>query len=143
MRIPTCFALAFALCAALPSTVASEPLKPKKDWAELGVEAVIPINLAHGLNNFEADGEEGIWLQDFRYRWYYATIRGPCQGLSRAIGLGYNTQGLTGLGRSSLIIVDGFPCELATVVTSARPPSKKERKAIEAARRAAKKVSAQ
>ncbi len=115
---------------------------PSHSWPALGVETEVEIKLAQPLYNFTPDGDEGVWLQDFRKRWYYATIRGPCPGLGRAFGLGYDTRGSTRFDRSTMLIVEGYPCALSSIVTADRPPSKKEIKARLKARAAEKRARA-
>lgn len=111
------------------SANAQAPEAPTHNWPELGVEASVDIRPAQPLYNFTADGDEGVWLQDFRKRWYYATILGPCPGLGRAFGIGYDLRGSAGFDKSAKLVVEGFQCGLSSLVTSDIPPSKKEIKA--------------
>jgi hypothetical protein len=122
------------------SAAAQEPEKQTHNWPELGVETAVDIRPAQPLYNFTADGDEGVWLQDFRKRWYYATIVGPCQGLGRAFGVGYDLRSLSRFDKSAKLIVDGFQCALSSLVTSDVPPSKKEIKARVKARAAEKRA---
>jgi hypothetical protein len=113
---------------------------PTHQWPELGVETAVDIRPAQPLYNFTADGDEGVWLEDFKRRWYYATIVGPCPGLGRAFGIGYDTRGSSRFDKSAKLIVEGFQCGIASIVTSDRPPSKKEIKARIKARADAKRA---
>ncbi|WP_430445798.1 DUF6491 family protein [Sphingorhabdus contaminans] len=134
--------LSMMFMASASSVTAQEPEAPTHDWPELGVEAAVDIRPAQPLYNFTADGDEGVWLQDFRKRWYYATILGPCPGLGRAFGIGYDLRGSIGFDKSAKLIVDGFQCGLSSLVTSDVPPSKREIKARIKARAAEKRARA-
>ena len=113
---------------------------PTHSWPQLGSETSVDIRPAQPLYNFKADGDEGVWLQDFRKRWYYATIMGPCPGLGRAFGIGYDLRGSTGFDKSAKLTVEGFHCALSSLVTSDVPPSKKEIKTRVKARAAERRM---
>lgn len=129
----------FALMVAATSATAKEPFT----WPQLGVEASIPFANHRGIDNFETDGDDGIWLQDIRDRWYYGKIIGPCIGLNFATAIGYETRGTSSFDKFGAILVDGQKCQLESLVTSNKPPSKKERAAARAERRAAEKQQAE
>ncbi|WP_337828587.1 DUF6491 family protein [Pseudonocardia sp. TMWB2A] len=132
--------LAFAVLA-VPAT--AQNTKPTHSWPQLGVEASIPFANHRGVRNFEPDGDDGIWLQDMRDRWYYGKIIGPCTGLNFATAIGYETRGTSSLDKFSAILVDGQKCQLESLVTSDKPPSKKQREKARAERRAAEKQQAE
>lgn len=137
--------LIFTTLAALSVSVsAAETDKvAKHSWPQLGVEASIPFANHRGIDNFETDGDDGIWLQDIRDRWYYGKIIGPCIGLNFATAIGYETRGTSSFDKFGAILVDGQKCQLESLVTSNKPPSKKERAAARAERRAAEKQQAE
>lgn len=120
-----------AILAVVPiSLVQAQPAENSShNWSEIGVETAVDIRPAQPLYNFTADGDEGVWLQDFRKRWYYATILGPCPGLGRVFGIGYDTRGSSRFDKTAKLIVEGFQCAMSSIVTSDIPPSKKEIKA--------------
>lgn len=96
-------------------------------WPELGVETQI-IFANHGeIRNFEADGQDGIWLEDRKRRWYYAELLGGCQGLNFAQGVGFDTGGSSNFDKFSSIIVDEWKCPVVSVVTAEKPLPRKER----------------
>ncbi len=113
---------------------AADDTAPTHNWPQLGVETAFNIGPGRGLYNFTSDGEEGVWLQDMGLRWYYAKIAGPCDGLFNAIGIGYNTHGSSRFDKSAKLIVRGWECGLSSLVTSDKPPSRKELKARDKAR---------
>lgn len=96
-------------------------------WPELGVETQI-IFANHGeIRNFEADGQDGIWLEDRKRRWYYAELLGGCQGLNFAQGVGFDTGGSSNFDKFSSIIVDEWKCPVVSLVTAEKPLPRKER----------------
>ncbi len=99
-------------------------------WPKLGVEARINFPNFGAINNFEADSDRGIWLEDRNRRWYYAELFGPCHGLNFAQAIGFDTRDSASFDKFSSIIVDGQDCKLATLVTAEKPLSRKERKKL-------------
>ena len=110
-------------------------------WPELGVETSIALASRGMILNFEADGEDGVWLEDTRHRWYYAKFTGGCQGLTYAMGIGYDTRGSNRLDRSGAIVVEGQQCLIETFVTADKPLPKKERLKLRKAQTAAAKAA--
>jgi hypothetical protein len=113
--------------------------RPAHKWPELGIEASI-VFPDHTIRNFEADGEEGIWIEDQQRRWYYGSFIGFCQDLNFAQGIAFDTQGLSRFDKFSRIIVRDDVCQLNSLVTAEKPLSRKERKRL--AREAAEKAKA-
>jgi hypothetical protein len=109
-------------------------------WPELGVDASIVFPNYGAIRNFEADGNDGIWIEDQQRRWYYGEILGGCQGLNFANAIGFDTRGSPRFDKFSSIIVDGDKCQLSSFVTAEKPLSRKERKRL--AKEAAMKAKA-
>lgn len=114
------------VCAALVS-----PLQAKKPtphvWPELGVEAKIVFPNYGAIRNFEADGNDGIWLEDRQRRWYYGELIGYCPDLNFAQRIGFDTGGASVFDKFSSIIVRGDRCQLTSLVTAEKPLPRKER----------------
>lgn len=108
-------------------------------WPELGVESRISFPNNGAIRNFEADGSDGIWLEDRQRRWYYADFIGNCQELNFAQAIGFDTRGLSSLDRFSTVIVHGTRCPIASLVTANKPMPRKERQRIHKATVAASK----
>ena len=126
--------------AALSVLAGATQLPAKREpfhWPELGVETSIEFARRGMILNFEADGEDGIWLEDIRHRWYYAKFIGGCQGLTYALGIGYDTRGSNRLDRSGAIVVEGQECLIESFVTADKPLPKKERLRLRKAQKAA------
>ncbi|MEP7349254.1 MAG: DUF6491 family protein [Sphingorhabdus sp.] len=113
-------------CAALALPVQARKPEPHI-WPELGVEAQIVFPNHGAIRNFEADGNDGIWLEDQQRRWYYAEMFGPCQGLNFAQRIGFDTNGSANFDKFSSIIVDRQNCRLTSLVTAEKPLPLKER----------------
>jgi hypothetical protein len=99
-------------------------------WPELGVEASIAFPNYGAIRNFEADGTDGIWLEDDRRRWYYGEFLGKCHDLNFAQAVGFDTRGTPRFDKFSKIIVNGDRCVLTSLVTAEKPLSRKERKRL-------------
>jgi hypothetical protein len=133
--------------AALAAVILASPSLAKKPtphvWPELGVETSIIFPNYGAIRNFEADGNDGIWLEDRQRRWYYADIIGGCQDLNFAQAIGFDTRGAPTFDKFSSIIVSGDKCPLTSLVTAEKPLPHKERAKIrKAAIVAAKQVAA-
>lgn len=99
-------------------------------WPELGIEARINFPNQGAIRNFEADGNEGIWLEDRQRRWYYAELLGGCQELNFAQAIGFDTRGSVTFDKFSTIIVAGDKCQVASLVTANKPLPRKERQRL-------------
>jgi Family of unknown function (DUF6491) len=110
-------------------------------WPELGVESSIAFPDYGAIRNYEADGEDGIWIEDRQRRWYYGDFIGSCRGLDFSQAIGFDTGGLSRFDRFSKIVTREDRCQLISFVTSNKPLSRKERKRL--AKEAAAKVKAE
>lgn len=99
-------------------------------WPEIGVEARIAFPNQGAIRNFEADGNDGIWLEDRQRRWYYADFIGGCRELNFAQAIGFDTRGSNTFDKFSTIIVAGERCPIASLVTASKPLPRKERAKI-------------
>ncbi|MFN3618918.1 DUF6491 family protein [Sphingorhabdus sp.] len=133
------FPVFFLLAAAAVSVPAFATKPAAFGWPELGIETRINFPYQGTIRNFEADGNDGIWLEDRQRRWYYADVIGTCQDLTFAQAIGFDTRGSSTLDRFSSIIVRGERCPLASLVTSSKPLPRKERQRIHNATVAASK----
>jgi hypothetical protein len=115
------------ITAILLGASASPAFAKPAPWPKLGVETQINFPNFGAINNFEADGDRGIWFEDRNRRWYYAELFGPCHGLNFVQTIGFDTRGSASFDKFSSIIVEGQDCKLATLVTAEKPLSRKER----------------
>jgi len=93
-----------------------------------GERASIPFTRFGNLYDFEAarDGQ-GIYLQDARRNWYYASMFGPCVDLPFATRIGVVNWGFDTVDDSSTILVGRDRCRIDRLVRSG-PPPKREKK---------------
>jgi hypothetical protein len=107
-----------ALCAA------AAPAQTSPSPADTGKRATIPFVQFDGIQDFQSDGDNAVFLQDRSRKWYHATVLGPCLGLSFATRIGVKTSGSSSLDRFGSLLVDGQECRIDELVTSGPPPKK-------------------
>lgn len=120
-----------AIFMTLAAAALAAPLHAKKpephSWPELGVETSIAFPNYGAIRNFEADGNDGVWLEDRQRRWYYAELQGGCQELNFAQAIGFDTRGSATFDKFSSILVRGDRCPVVSLVTAEKPLPRKER----------------
>lgn len=85
----------------------------------------IPFANHGGIQNWEADGERGIWVQDVHRQWYYAKFMSPCQQLPFVERVGFVTEPGGQLDRfSSVRARGGQRCVFTNFELSKGPPAK-------------------
>lgn len=123
-----------AMLSLLVAAAIAAPAQSKKPephvWPEVGVETKINFPNQGAIRNFEADGNDGIWLEDRQRRWYYAELLGGCQELNFAQAIGFDTGGSATFDKFSTIIVAGDKCQVASLVTANKPLPRKERQKL-------------
>ena len=88
-------------------------------------EAFIPFaNQRSSIYSFQADGREGLWVEDASHKWYYARFFSPCIGIDSAVGLGFDTGTSDRLDRDSYVLVprERDRCPIQSFTTSEPPP---------------------
>ncbi|HMA12060.1 MAG TPA: DUF6491 family protein [Steroidobacteraceae bacterium] len=100
------------------------------------VQASIPFVDHHSIRDWQADGKDGLWVQDVRRNWYYAKLLGPCIGLDFALSIGFDTGPSNQLDKfSSIIVPREGRCQITSFTRSDPPPptvKKKKHKVTEA-----------
>jgi len=100
-------------------------------------EASIPFVNHRNIRDWQADKDQGLWIQDERRNWYYAKLLGPCFNLDWALSVGFETGGGSGtLDRFSSVVVpdQGFSrgsrerCQFTSLTRSDAPPPKQKSK---------------
>ncbi len=119
--------LALSLAAMLLPLSAAAANEPVKEPRELGVESGIVFPSDSTIRNWQADRERGIWIEGRRGEWYYGTFAGICRDVDFAQAIGVETRGAGRLDKFASIIVRGERCMLSSFVTSAPPPSKRDK----------------
>ena len=125
----------FAGCASSSSSTrkAVEPVGLQKEETSIPFAA-----MDQSIHDWQANGQEGLWIQDVHRDWYYARTLGPCIGLDWAVGIGIETRG-SQLDRFGTILVprEHSRCTLTSFVRSdVPPPSRKKSGSTEATKEA-------
>jgi len=98
------------------AVLAEEPAAPH--------EASIPFVGMRSIEDWRADGDRALYIQDIHRKWYHATLMGPCTDLPFAEAIGIETRGIDTLDRFGTIIVRHQRCAIQSLVTSGPPPKK-------------------
>lgn len=105
------------LIAAAPLSLAHAEPAPR----EVGEEASVSFPAHGGIRNFRADDDRGVWIEDRRRNWYYASFIGNCPGIKFADAIGFDTRGSAQFDRYTKILVRDDVCAIATLVTADKP----------------------
>ena len=91
-----------------------------------GERADIPFATNNGIRTFTADrGGEGVYIQDQRKNWYYASFYTRCHDLNFSFRIGFKTFGNSStLSRGDTIYAGHEQCRIADLVRSGPPPEK-------------------
>jgi hypothetical protein len=94
-------------------------------------EAAIPFADHGGINNWEADGNRGLWVQSSHNKWYYGTFAAPCFGLQFHETLKFRFSPSGSLDRYSQIETrdPGGNCWFKSFTASEGPPKADKGKA--------------
>jgi hypothetical protein len=113
----------------MAATLVSTAAVAKPAERPLGVEASIPFANSIGIRNFRAESNDVLMIEDNAGKWYRAEMFAPCTGLNFAEHIGFETRGTNSFDKFSQIVVEGRTCQVKSLVTAAKPLSKKEKKA--------------
>jgi len=113
--------IALAAAAAFASPA---PARPRAAPPVIGQEARIPFANMGGIRSFHAEGDETVYLQDYRRRWYRAELIGTCYGLQWAMGIRVDTRGSSTFDRFSSLLVGQERCMIGSLTYSGPPPRK-------------------
>ena len=112
------------MLAAAPLPLAAEEAPPR----DVGVASNISFPAQGGIRNFRADTDRGVWLEDRRRNWYFASFLGTCPEIRFAQGIGIDTRGSARFDKFSKIVVGNNVCAIATLVTADKPLSQREQR---------------
>lgn len=87
-------------------------------------EASIPFaDQRSSVVSWQADGRQGVWVEDGSRNWYYAKLNGPCEGLDNAIRLGFDTGTSNRIDRYSYVVIPNEErCPVMSFTASDPPP---------------------
>lgn len=106
----------FAMLVAIPAHGANVPGRPR--------EASIPFVNMRSIEDWRADGDSALYIQDIHRKWYHATLMGSCVDLPFAETIGIETRGIDTLDHFGTIIVRHQRCAIRSLVESGPPPRK-------------------
>lgn len=111
---------ACALTSVLPgaSACATEAAAPTAN-----AEARIAFANHGGIRDWQADGDNALYVQDLRGRWYHAELMGTCLDLPFSQRVGFVSEPSGEFNRWSSIIVRGQQCMLKSLTASGGPRS--------------------
>lgn len=110
--------MSLALALAL---VAAHPALP------VGTPTTIPLLAPERIRDFEPDGDEAVYLQDMRFRWYRVTLNRPCRALRFVDAIAVRSHFTHALDRNDDVVADGERCTIGRIVTSAAPQRERDR----------------
>ena len=73
------------------------------------------------------DPRHGLYIRDYRGRWFYARTQGDCPRLTHTASLRLNATPGGYFDTRSMIIADGWRCFVASVIPSDGPPRRHRR----------------
>ncbi len=90
-----------------------------------GEETQIRFASRGGIQDWQSDGDRGIYLQGRDRQWYYAKLMSACIDLPFAQRVGFNTEPNGDFDKFSSILVRRQTCPVTSVVKSDPPHGKK------------------
>lgn len=88
-------------------------------------EVSIPLVGSGHVRTFEASRNgDGVYVQDFRGRWYLARFFSRCFDADFAVTIGFKSFSPMSLERGDTILAGREVCKIASVVRSGPPPRK-------------------
>ncbi len=91
----------------------------------VGEEAKIVFASRGGIQDWQADGDRGIFLQDRHRQWYYARLMSPCLNLPFVQRIGFDTRPNGTFDKFSAIRVSRQSCPVTSVVLADPPHGKR------------------
>lgn len=114
-----------ALLAAAPAAAQTTPSGPTPG-PHSGERSDIIFATHDGIRTFTpARDSRGVYLQDNRKNWYFASFYTRCENLDFSFGVGFKTfGGSSNLSRGDTIYAGHEQCRIADLVRSGPPPEK-------------------
>ena len=89
-------------------------------------EASIPFVNQGGIRDWQAVGDDKIYVQASGGKWYLATLAAPSPDLPFATTIGFETGGIDRLDRFYSVVIAGMRYPLQSLVESGPPPRKEK-----------------
>lgn len=123
---------AFATAMATLAFVASGGVRAAEQAVQLAqaetrpAETSIPFINHGGVRDWQVVGDDKVFIQDSKGKWYVATLATASADLPYATAIGFETKGVDKLDKGGAIVVAGTRYPLASLVESGPPPPKKK-----------------
>jgi hypothetical protein len=89
-----------------------------------GTETNIPFVHSRGVLDWQAAGDDSLYVRGYNGRWYYVRTSNRCPRLHDALTLGFVVSANDQLDRFGAIVAQGMRCPIASVTFAAAPPPK-------------------
>ena len=132
-RAPLAAALSLLMACGFPPLVA-QAVEAGAAAKPEAPEASIAFADHGGIDNWEADGDRGLWVQSSHRKWFYGTFAGPCIGLQFHETLRFRFSPSGSLDRFSQVETrdSGGSCWFKSFKASEGPPQSDKAKADKA-----------
>jgi hypothetical protein len=90
-----------------------------------GAETAIPFVRSQGILDWQAAGDDGLYVRGYDGRWYLVRTTNRCPRLVDAVTLGFVESAIDQLDRHGAILAQGERCPIASVTLAAAPPPSK------------------
>ncbi|HVY83228.1 MAG TPA: DUF6491 family protein [Steroidobacteraceae bacterium] len=90
--------------------------------ADAPKHAEIPFANMGAIRDWQADGDQALYVQGRNQQWYHAELMGPCMELPFAERIGFVVEPSGDFDRWSSIVVRGQQCVLTSFTESGPPP---------------------
>lgn len=87
---------------------------------EVGRETAIPR--ISGFLDHVVDAKKGVYIRGDTGKWYYARTEAPCSRLRSTASINFVGTVQNQLDRYGALVVEGWRCQLTSVVESPPPP---------------------
>ena len=105
----------------LPALLAAAAATPPPSS---GKETVIPFVRSRGVLDWQAAGDDSLYVRGYNGRWYYVRTMNPCPRLRDALTLGFVATGADQLDSYGAVLAQGMRCPIASVTYAEGPPPK-------------------
>ncbi len=115
---------AFAFTVSGGVRAAEQAIKAEEASVAKAGEVSIPFVNHSGVRDWQAVGDDKLYIQDSQGKWYLATLATPAPDLSFATAIGFETKGIDRLDKFGAVVIAGTRYPLNSLVASAAPPPK-------------------
>jgi hypothetical protein len=85
-------------------------------------------SMSGSIRDWQADGNQALYVQGIHKEWYRATLWTPCFDLPFAIAIGFKSDAMNRIDQFSSVIVEHERCQFKTFEKSGPPPPREKPK---------------